>query len=213
DALHVVQARRPTHVVEIGPRPVLIALARRAGLRDALMLPCCPGERADGGELGTVAAALYRAGAEIDFTPLYQPGQRTLRRLPPHVFADNARFWASAATIATTTIDTGSTSVTAPAPRGATRPAPGSPFTDVGARVLAAIAAVGDYSVDDLHTGTRLRDDLGYDSIMVMQLGDLLADLLTGDDPLPVHDLLPRISTVGDLVSFVADRWQGSTAH
>ncbi|HEY3751016.1 MAG TPA: beta-ketoacyl synthase N-terminal-like domain-containing protein [Pseudonocardiaceae bacterium] len=208
DALGVLAERAPTHLVEIGPRPVLLALARRAGFGSGVAtLACCPGKRATGAELSELLAVLYRDGLAVNWTALYRPGQRVLRRLPPYVFSDDARFWASAATVDTGPTTAIRTAVRAPVPIEPQRP------TDVGSRVLAAIAEVGDYSVDDLHTGTRLRDDLGYDSIMVMQLGDRLTDLLSDDEPLSVQELLPQIVTVGDLMSFVADRCQdGATA-
>jgi acyl transferase domain-containing protein len=215
DAIRALAARRPTHLVEVGPRAVLLPLARRAGI-GALGLACCPGPDATGAELAEVAAVLYRDGMSIHFGPLYRDGQRVPRRLPPYVFADDARFWASAATVPAAAGTVAEIVAERPATEHVGPPRPEKPrlpdqVGQVHIQVLEAIADVGDYPVADLHQGARLQDDLGYDSIMVMQLGDRLAALLPGE-PLAVHELLPHVSTVGDLVSYVAARWTDRAA-
>ena len=69
--------------------------------------------------------------------------------------------------------------------------------------VLALIADVGNYSVGTLARSKRLADDLGYDSLLQLQLLDRLRTAYPQLAEVDVTDLLPRIHYVGDLVDFV----------
>jgi len=67
----------------------------------------------------------------------------------------------------------------------------------------ALIADVGNYSVGTLARSKRLADDLGYDSLLQLQLLDRLRTAYPQLAEVDVTDLLPRIHYVGDLVDFV----------
>src|SRR6185312_9045131 len=83
----------PTHLVELGPRPTLVALARRCGIAPQIRtLSPCPGPD-DGVVFARVAAQLYADGLTIRFDNLYPDESRTLKRLPPYAFCDHTRFW------------------------------------------------------------------------------------------------------------------------
>jgi acyl transferase domain-containing protein len=198
-ALRAALELAPTHLIEIGPAPVLLGLARRAGVgHEVAGLVPCPGEDATGQEIAEVLAALYRGGLNPRWDSLYTKSQRVPWRLPPYVFNDETRFWTSPVTARTAT----ASSTASPAEDAA-----GDDTDDpVGSQTLAALAELGDYPVQDLREDARLREDLGYDSITLMRLSDRLMAILRTDEPLPVAELLPRLTTVGDVLSYVSDR-------
>ena len=49
---------------------------------------------------------------------------------------------------------------------------------------------------------SRLRDDLGFDSIMAVRLGDRVNEILAPCPPIAVVDLADNLDTVGSLVDF-----------
>ncbi|MFE7995278.1 acyl carrier protein, partial [Streptomyces shenzhenensis] len=51
----------------------------------------------------------------------------------------------------------------------------------------------------------RLYEDLGFDSVMIMELKNRLEARLAGVAGLTVQDLLPRLSSVGDLIAFLRE--------
>jgi acyl carrier protein len=82
------------------------------------------------------------------------------------------------------------------------RPAPGDPVTEAA---LEAIGQVGGYETDELSPYLRLYEDLGFDSVMVMELKGRIEERLPAVATLTVQDLLPRLASVGDLVDFLRD--------
>lgn len=218
DALQALAQREPTHLIEIGPRGVLVGLSARAGLAgSAKRLVPVPGEAATGSEFAAALATLYTDGLDPAWDQLYTEAQRVLRRLPGYVFADLPRFWASAATrpgTASLVVEKAPARVgveagvgVMPRPRQGQGQGPRPRGQDGPANeVLAAVAEIGDYAVADLKPEVKLHEDLGFDSIMVMQLGDRLTTLLRLAEPIPVAELLPRVSTVGELLAFAAEQ-------
>jgi acyl transferase domain-containing protein len=200
-ALRAARELAPTHLIEIGPAPVLLGLARQAGLEDeATGLVPCPGEDATGQEIAEVLATLYRGGLKPRWDALYTNSQRVPWRLPAYVFADGTRFW-------TNPVATPSPGSPAPDAGSNGTPDAGSNGTEdpISRRTLETLAELGDYPVGGLRTDARLREDLGYDSITLMRLSDRLTALLRTDEPLPVTELLSRLTTVGDVLSYVSD--------
>ncbi|WP_156755321.1 type I polyketide synthase [Actinokineospora pegani] len=201
-AMAALLARKPTHLVEIGPKGVLVGMAARGGLTGgARRLTPIPGDKATGAEFAATLAALYTDGANPDWAALYPVGQRTPRRLPGYSFADTERFWASAATVRGTVASVVTKEQTVVAPVAAE---PKQVAGDVGG-VLALVAEIGDYDPADLDREAKLHEDLGFDSIMVMQLGDRLTGALGLSEPIPVEELLPRVATVGELLAFAGE--------
>ncbi|MFD0549946.1 acyl carrier protein [Streptomyces rectiviolaceus] len=83
----------------------------------------------------------------------------------------------------------------------------------VALAVQAAVGQVGGYSGEDLVPQLRLYEDLGFDSVMIMELKNRLEERLTGIGQLTVQDLLPRLSSVGDLVSFLCEQGAAVPGH
>jgi acyl transferase domain-containing protein len=202
----------PTHLVELGPRPTLVALARRCGIATQIRtLAPCGGPDADAAGFARVAAQLYADGLTVRFDNLYRDESRTLKRLPPYAFGDGTRFWREPDTAPT------AASGTAPSPRPAAHntvaphpePETSEERDTVAAAVRHLIADIGGYTTDEIHPDALLGEDLGYDSLLQLRLIDRLRTAYPQLEDAPVHELLPVIRKVDDLVRFVADRIAG----
>jgi acyl transferase domain-containing protein len=202
-ALHLA-AVAPTHVVEVGPRPVLLALLREGGYGSHRGLVCCSGPAATGSELAGVLAALHADGCDLRWERWYEAAQQRLRRVPGHVFDTDTRSWIERPSAAATT-------PVAPAPVAFTAPAARMPAelppTATGGgvlagAVLAAISTVSGHAVEALAPHAQLDADLGFDSVMAMRLADELSPHLGGPDRLDAEAfLLPHLTTVGGLIT------------
>ncbi|MEV6427603.1 aminotransferase class I/II-fold pyridoxal phosphate-dependent enzyme [Nocardia sp. NPDC051463] len=105
-AVEAALGTEPTHVIEIGPRCVLVPLVGR--LRPDMIARCLapsPGPGATGSELAEVIAALYRDGADPAWDELYEPAQRIRRRLPVYEFSTEHRFWVEPPAFSATAAD------------------------------------------------------------------------------------------------------------
>ncbi|MFJ8791279.1 type I polyketide synthase [Streptomyces sp. NPDC102462] len=219
DAAGALLAADPTHLVEIGPQPVLSGMVRRldgpaTGADPAHVLPV-RGPESAGRDLAEALAELYRGGVEPHWDAAYPAEERVAHPLPPYAFSTRTRYWArhsvrSAATAAgpaapdpvphrDAQMASAPTAVRAP-----DRPAgPADPVTDA---VLDAVRLVGGYAETEIRPHDRLYEDLGFDSVMIMELKNRLEARLAGIGTLTVQDLLPRLSSVGDLVAFLRER-------
>ncbi|MBB1242650.1 acyltransferase domain-containing protein [Streptomyces durbertensis] len=221
----------PTHVVEVGPRPLLLRLLQ-ARLGEHTALACSAGPRSTGGELAGVVAALHRDGADLDLSRWYGPEQRVRRPLPGYVFDRSSRFWWTAETAAAAPaagparpatpeatpepvdgpdpMPTGPSAKpaepavpTAP-PAAAVKPAepaepgerPAAGDGDLATLVRGAIHQVTGHDMAALEPHADLTE-LGFDSIMLMRLVDEIEQVV---GPVDVEALLPRLTTVGELI-------------
>ena len=192
----------PTHLVELGPRSTLLALARRCGIGTHIpTLATCAGPEDDGVGFAQIAARLYTDGLSTSaFDSLYDDDSLTLKRLPPYVFGDGTRFWRD--------IDIAASAVSAPA-------ASALPDTDsattaradtVDARVRLVIAEIGGYSLDEITPNVRLSEDLGYDSLLQLRLIERLRTEYPQLEDASIRDLALTIKEVDDVVRYVEDR-------
>ncbi|MEV5609128.1 beta-ketoacyl synthase N-terminal-like domain-containing protein [Streptomyces sp. NPDC052225] len=239
DAFTALAQAGPSHTVEAGPSPVLSSLTRAlapsaSGPRPVATAPV-RAAHSGGQDLAGTVAELYRAGLDPRWDVLYPVRDQVPYRLSPYAFSDEHRYWTAgparrpAAGPARTpqhTADPADTPDTAGAAGAAgtgdaavlvlERPAPADPVTETA---LSAIGQVGGYQAGDLGPQLRLYEDLGFDSVMVMELKKRLEERLPALAALTVQDLLPRLTSVGDLVAFLrqycapeADSTQGRTA-
>ncbi|MGW0576029.1 type I polyketide synthase [Streptomyces sp. NPDC002920] len=208
----------PTHLVEIGPRPVLTGMAR--ALRSAAgpgvhSVAPVPGEEAGGREFAEAVAELFRSGLDPRWDAVYPEEERVPQRLAPYAFSAAHRFWAretparaqGAAGLGVVPDHHPEAAephvvLTAVLPSVAEDPA-GDP---VARAVIEAVAEVGGYAPDEVSRQSLLYEDLGFDSVMIMELKDRLQERLDGLEAMSVQDLLPRLSSVGDLADYLQDR-------
>ncbi|MFS4097348.1 acyltransferase domain-containing protein, partial [Streptomyces sp. AF1A] len=190
----------PTHLLELGPRPHLLGLAGRGGFGEGVeFLHPCPGPAATGRELADVVATLYRAGLDPDWSALYAPEHRRPERLAPYVFDDRPRFPQAPAPAA------GAGDAVAVEARGdepaERRQAPEAGRPPLVAAVIRAVADVGGYPVAELTAGARFYEDLGFDSVMIMQLKDRIEARLPQLGELSVPDLIPALRSIESLAA------------
>ncbi|MFJ3651243.1 type I polyketide synthase [Streptomyces murinus] len=219
----------PTHLVELGPRPQLLGLVGRAGFGAGVdCLHPCPGPAATGRELADVIAALYRSGLDPDWSALYAPEHRRPERLAPYAFDDRPRFPRAEARVAAgEAVDDGGGEGDAGAgtahgaggeraERGRLRPGPDGGVRGEGGRggpgaepvvveaVVGAVAEVGGYPAGELTRGARFYEDLGFDSVMIMQLKDRIEARLPQVGELAVPDLIPALRSIDSLAVHLA---------
>ncbi|MDF9815622.1 beta-ketoacyl synthase N-terminal-like domain-containing protein [Streptomyces sp. SPB162] len=228
------EALAPTHLIEIGPKPQLLPLAGRAGLRgDIEFLHPAPGAEASGRDLAELVAALFRAGLDPEWDALYAPRRRTAERLRPYVFSDRHRFWHQPA-------EPGERQPAGPAEPAGRRSAkpvvrPAQPALALGppaalpaefagpdaaparldtlsrerepvlSAVIEAVAEVGDYPLEQVVRSARFYEDLGFDSVMIMQLKDRIEARLPDAGEISVQQLLPALRSVGSLAEFLTE--------
>ncbi|MFC3575161.1 type I polyketide synthase [Streptomyces yaanensis] len=218
DAAHALLEAGPTHTVEVGPSPVLSSLTRKlppsaSGTRPAAVAPVRGADSA-GQDLADALAELYRGGLTPRWEAVYEERERTPYRLAPYVFSDEHRYWARGGPVRARRdepeaelprIAGDSAEESRPAATEVLtleRPAPTDPVAEV---VLGAIGQVGGYEAAELVPYLRLYEDLGFDSVMVMELKNRIEERLPALAALTVQDLLPRLSSVGDLVDFLRE--------
>ncbi|MFG2345459.1 type I polyketide synthase [Streptomyces phaeochromogenes] len=234
DAAAQLLDERPTHLLELGPRPVLTALARRLDDRstdpealgrssDPVALHPLPDSEAGGRALAETVAALYRAGIDIDWTAAAHPVRdHTPARLTPYAFSTDSRFWhtggptraaAPGAPIAVREEpralqpdppSTEPATATPPAAVTATTATATPPPQDpVATAVYETVAALGGYDPSALSHDSRFHDDLGLDSVALVELKERLTERLPAVGALPVQDLLPRLTSLGELIGYL----------
>ncbi|GHE84111.1 putative polyketide synthase [Streptomyces spiralis] len=221
----------PTHLLEIGPRPQLLPLAGRAGHAAGLEgLHPAPGPEATGRELAETVAALHRAGLDPVWDALYAPGHRAAERLRPYVFCADHHYWdrqsgPAPAPASATRQHPGTPSPEphpptrpehAPGPEkpglvetGLVEPGPAEPeLTEAGpvlAAVVDAVVEVGGHPRERVLREARFYEDLGFDSVMIMQLKSRVESRLPQIGEVSVQQLLPALRSVGTLADFLDD--------
>ncbi|WP_086831225.1 type I polyketide synthase [Streptomyces sp. NRRL B-24572] len=212
----------PTHLIELGPRPQLLPLAGRSGLAAGVdFLHPAPGADAAGAELAETVAALYRAGLDPDWDALYAPGDRRTERPAPYVFDGGSRFprghrgpaaavtpgedlaparGTEAGPVPVPVAEAGPVPVAGAAKATARRPA-GS----VLAAVVDAVTEVGGYPPGEIVPEARFYEDLGFDSVMIMQLKDRIEAGLPSLGELSVPRMLPALRSVASLADHLND--------
>ncbi|MQY11664.1 Phenolphthiocerol synthesis polyketide synthase type I Pks15/1 [Streptomyces sp. RB5] len=196
DAAASLCADPPTHVVEIGPKPVLANLLRRIPAANGI--PALGAVRGPSSALPEVAgllARLYEDGLDPSWDALYRPADRRVAPPVPHQFAGAWRSWLSVPQ--------------EPAPRlpdpvpcddPDDDPADG---TDPRAGVVGVVAAVLGGEPQDLRDELRFYDDLGFDSVMLMELKYRLEARFPVPGGLEMPEMLASLVSVGTLVDYI----------
>ncbi|MFJ7591008.1 beta-ketoacyl synthase N-terminal-like domain-containing protein [Streptomyces sp. NPDC097617] len=198
----------PTHLIEIGPRGQLLRIAARGGrVPGAEHLHPAPGAGATGQELAETVAALYRGGLEPRWEELYAPEQRIVEPLAPYVFSAEQRHWDRQAFVSTAG-PVARPPVVPPVP-----PEPGpDPVAPVARAddpvleaVVQAVTEVGGYPPERVVREARFYEDLGFDSVMIMQLKNQVEARLPRVGEVSVQQMLPALRSVGSLAAFLDD--------
>ncbi|WNI23560.1 beta-ketoacyl synthase N-terminal-like domain-containing protein [Streptomyces sp. ITFR-16] len=196
----------PTHLIEIGPQPQLTQLAVRGGrVGGAELLHPAPGPEGTGRELAEVVAALHRCGLDPHWDELYAPQDRRTEPLGPYVFSTAQRYWDRPPTPPVTAPAAAEASPVPEAPevpvvRDVPAPGTGDP---VLLAVVEAVTEVGGYPTERVVREARFHEDLGFDSVMIMQLKNRVEARLPRVGEVSVQQLLPALRSVGSLAEFL----------
>ena len=210
-AVDLLQGGRPSGLVELGPKPVLGPLLRRLAPDtepEPRVLHPAPKPESDGLAVAELVAELFRGGLDPVWAALYSADERRGAQPPtPYVFCDEHRYWSPKpiTTLHSTADDPfGTDAASWQHPRTASQITANatSATNEIWDAVLAAISQVGDYAADQIFANSRLYEDLGFDSVMTMELKHRLEARLPGT-PFSAGDLLPAMSTVGELAEFL----------
>ncbi|WP_240135216.1 type I polyketide synthase [Streptomyces sp. MUM 178J] len=197
------QRPAPTHLVEIGPKPVLCGLFRRiAASRDLPALAVCRGADSGAREFGEALARLHQDGLDPAWDGLYADADRQVVRMVPHAFSTEWRSWRHAA-------QTGETAAAAPGER----PPSGGLFADrVREGVREAVALVKGGRCDDLDDQLRFYDDLGFDSVMLMELKYRLEVRFPELGELSMPEMLSSLVSVESLIGYLGEQLEAAVA-
>ncbi|MEV6398582.1 beta-ketoacyl synthase N-terminal-like domain-containing protein [Streptomyces sp. NPDC051907] len=194
--------RPPTHIVEIGPKPVLSALIRRIGAaRDVPALGVCRTEDSGPRELGELLARLHQDGLDPAWDVFYPDAAKRAVRLPAHVFSTEWRSWHEQLAAA------GTQPQRRPA---AARPA-GPDRVRQGVREAVAMVRGGRH--DELDDALRFYDDLGFDSVMLMELKYRLEVRFPEVGELSMPEMLSSLVSVESLIGYLAEQLNAAVAR
>nr|APD71821.1 type I polyketide synthase 8 [Streptomyces sp.] len=220
----------PTHLIEMGPRSRLLQIAARGGRATAVeYLHPAPGAEATGRELAQAVAALYRGGLDPLWEELYAPEHRVVEPLNPYVFSSAQRYWdrqpfVHTAPAATAPPVTGPSvtgrPVTAPSVTTVPDTAPSDPAAVPGQgaddpvllAVVQAVTEVGGYPPERVVREARFYEDLGFDSVMIMQLKNQVEARLPRVGEVSVQQMLPALRSVGSLAEFLDEMLMARSA-
>ncbi|MFE0463357.1 type I polyketide synthase [Kitasatospora sp. NPDC058965] len=195
----------PTHVVEIGARIDLLDQLAGADLAEGgRLLAASPGPDAGARALAELVAELYLAGLDPAWEACYPAEQRTLERLVPYAFSAETRYWKRPWASPQLAPQAPPAAAPAAAPRTIAQSAAAArPEDQVTRLVIEAVREVGDYEAHRVTPATRLYQDLGFDSVMLMQLKDVLEARMPQMADISVQQLLPALNSVATIAEFL----------
>ncbi|WP_432108257.1 type I polyketide synthase [Streptomyces sp. AA1529] len=248
DAVGSLCADPPTHLVEIGPGPVLAPVLGRIGAARGLpVLTPCRGADSGPRDLAELVARLYEDGLDPRWERLYAAADRRTVRMAPHVFATRWRSWRQPppapapvphpdhadhpdhaepaepadhagpgpgpypddGTGPRTATGTSTGTATGPGPHGT----PGQPSgpepsgaaapPDFGAGVRAVVAEITGSAPEELGEDVRFHDDLGFDSVMLMELKYRLEMRFPELGELSLPEMIAGLVSIGSLAAYL----------
>jgi acyl carrier protein len=195
--LEAVAGNACTHLIGIGPRCIFKEVTESSlGPPPLKCLALCPGPEASGLEWLQVVAECYRFGAAVRWDTLYEPTQRVRRRLTPYAFATGDLHEQGPRVSLDKAIHQPANVIAVGHLRDAVE------HREIMEKeLIRLIAEVGGYPVGQISRSTHLYDDLGYDSIVALQLQQRIE--LGWQRKIEIASFFADIQTVDDLVSFL----------
>jgi acyl transferase domain-containing protein len=193
EAVEALLAETPTHILELGPGARLVSRIRECPAARGVAARAVgdPTGTADAG-LAELAAALYRDGHDLSWEALYPLEHRAFDRLRPYRFSDERRYGAPA--------PPGTVPDDDAVPR---RLGAADPFL---AAVTEAVARICDCLPGEVAPDARLYDDLGFDSVMYMDLVGELERRIPQAGRLVMQEMMPSLETVRTLAGYLRHR-------
>jgi acyl transferase domain-containing protein len=196
-----------THLLEIGPKSVLSSAVRQVHQAQAVkVLPVIDTRGAE--RVLELLAELYVDGASPNWGLLDSSARSGSVRLPAYQFSGESRFWHSqdvtAEAVATTVPADGWNDMASD---------PGDGPVESGHPVISVVKAVSGHDAARVQPHTRLHEDLGFDSVLLIELKNELERRVPAVAPLDIASMLPHILTVADLSRYIDDRITNSLRH
>ncbi len=200
-----------THVIEIGAKPILINLAERIlPSTTTKWLPSISHRGEDLETLYNTVAELYLGGAKPNWQALYNQDNVEPISLPVYQFSTKQRFWFQVqSNKPSQTASFSSTLTIEPESPSAKSTKTSQEFQnsclDV---VLNLTASIGGYPKSKISVEDNFNEELGYDSIMLMELKSKLETAFPTLGKLPVNEVLENVTSIGDLASYLQNKLQ-----
>lgn len=221
-----------THAIEIGSQPILISLAQVIHPDAPIKwLPSLQPKNKDLQTIYNTVIELYLDGAKLNWSALYNNSKSlALTNLPSYKFSTDKRYWFDLPIkpISVQPLEPEvSWSFVPSLPLDVLLPQTPENINSVSSvssanklkqktpqeTVLALIASIAGYGEEDISLGARFNEDLGYDSMTIMELKNKIEKSLPELGKLPIAELLSNINSVGDLVSYIQNKLTSQCVH
>ncbi|MDJ0744620.1 MAG: beta-ketoacyl synthase N-terminal-like domain-containing protein [Xenococcaceae cyanobacterium MO_167.B27] len=201
-----------THVIEIGAKPILINLAEQ--ILPSATNKWLPSVKNSGQDMETLydsLVELYLDGAKLNWQTLYDTDSLESIPLPVYKFQTKQRFWFEVKSSPSESSFLSNTLITEPESLSTTNTPKKSP-NSCSDLVLNLTASIAGYQDSQISLQDKFSEELGYDSIMLIELKNKLEKALPKLGKLPVTELLANITSVGDLVSYLQNKLQATVS-
>jgi acyl transferase domain-containing protein len=196
-----------THAIEIGAKPILVNLGQAQNPSSKTKwLPSIQSNGKDIETLFNTVAQLYLDGAKVNWTVLYDNKTHSNITLPNYKFQTDKRYWfnnkiqqhqVSYTTLATTELES--------LPSSKNKDKENKTIREI---VISLTASVAGYQESEISLTGRFSEDLGYDSMMLMELKNKIEKSIPELGKLPVTELLENVTAVSDLVNYLSNKIQ-----
>jgi acyl transferase domain-containing protein len=205
-----------THAIEIGPKPILTALAQLIHPQSATKwLPSVQANSQDIETLYNTISELYLEGNVLNWDVLYNVESLEKISLPGYQFSTKQRYWVKNKSTQgkITSVEQQEIMATSPASSAISPVAIEQQRTpqNILAVVLDLTASIGGYQPSEIAPTAQFSEDIGYDSIMLMQLKNRIEQALPEVGNLSVTELLSHVTSVQDLANFLDQKIQQLT--
>jgi acyl transferase domain-containing protein len=205
-----------THAIEIGPKPILTVLAQLIHPQAATKwLPSVHANSQDIETLYNTISELYLDGGILNWNVLYNVETLEKISLPGYKFSTKQCYWFKNKPIQgkVTSVDRQEIIATSPASSVISPVAIKHQRTpeNILAVVLGLTASIGGYQPSEIAATAQFSEELGYDSIMLMQLKNRIEQALPEVGKLSVTELLSHVTYVQDLANFLDQKIQQLT--
>lgn len=205
NGLHALAANNVGAFLEIGPGAGLLSIGKSC-LTDGSIewLSSLHGKRAEKAQYVETAAKLWELGQGLDWKVLHRGQPQTKEVLPFYPF-QRRRYW-----LANTMFKSiASGLLAAPETPSTVQPDTAGDgqkkIKSVPEVVMSIVSSVGGIPMEDIKHEHHFFEDLGYDSMMIMELKSKLEIALASQKKIPVKDIM-TVTTVDKLIQFAQER-------
>lgn len=204
NGLRALAANNVGAFLEIGPGAGLLSIGKSC-LTDVSIewLSSLHSKRAEKAQYVETAAKLWELGLGLDWKALHLAQPQTRAVLPFYPF-QRRRYW-----LANTLASPASRVLAAPVMSAMAQAnmavAAQKKTQSIPEVVISIISSVGGIPIEDIKQEHHFQEDLGYDSMMIMELKSKLEISLASQNKIPIKDIM-TVTTVNKLIQFAQER-------